>query len=252
MLKKDRPNGVIVYEGPSQLDGSPIVVIATGLKNASQNPKTGDMINTWIIRSDIHPQNAQREGADISICGNCIHRGKFNPVSGRVEDRTCYVPMQNIFSVFHAYKRGTYKHINLQTLSLFEERHIRIGSYGDPAAVPAYVWRMICKVAKNHTGYTHQWKTCDTEYKNFCMASVESEAEYALANKMGWRTFRVILDEDAPLMLREIHCMAQSHNVQCVKCNFCNGASKNRLNAVVLAHGKDGLVKQMKKKLAKV
>ena len=45
-------NGVVLYEGPSVLDGAPIAVIAT-LKSA--NVKTGDMIQTWIIRSDMHP-----------------------------------------------------------------------------------------------------------------------------------------------------------------------------------------------------
>lgn len=35
-----RPNGVILYEGPSKLDGQPIVVIAVGLKTKSSNTKT--------------------------------------------------------------------------------------------------------------------------------------------------------------------------------------------------------------------
>ena len=38
--------GFILYRGPSILDGTPIVVVAT-MKTA--NPKTGDMIQTFII-----------------------------------------------------------------------------------------------------------------------------------------------------------------------------------------------------------
>ena len=39
-------NGVILYEGPSMLDGAPIVVIATGIRTGSTNVKTGAMIQT--------------------------------------------------------------------------------------------------------------------------------------------------------------------------------------------------------------
>ena len=36
-----KPNGIILWEGPSLIDGAPIVVIATGIKRASRNAKTG-------------------------------------------------------------------------------------------------------------------------------------------------------------------------------------------------------------------
>ena len=50
------PNGRILYEGPSMLDGAPIVVIATGFAERSGNDKTGAMIQTWILRADIPPR----------------------------------------------------------------------------------------------------------------------------------------------------------------------------------------------------
>ena len=62
-----KPNGYILYEGPSGIDGAPIVVIATGFANSSANAKTGDMIQTWIIRSDIAPHHAVKSGDDASI-----------------------------------------------------------------------------------------------------------------------------------------------------------------------------------------
>ena len=46
---------------------------------------------------------------------------------------------------------------------------IRLGSYGDPAAVPIEIWDNLCSVAANYTGYTHQWATCDPNLKNYCM-----------------------------------------------------------------------------------
>ena len=46
---------MIIYEGPSLLDGQQIVVIATGIKSKSSNGKTGGMIQTWILLCDIDP-----------------------------------------------------------------------------------------------------------------------------------------------------------------------------------------------------
>jgi hypothetical protein len=67
-------NGVIIYEGPSVIDGAPIVAIATGFKSPSSNDKTGTMIQVWILRADIAPHEAQKTGADESICGDCPMR----------------------------------------------------------------------------------------------------------------------------------------------------------------------------------
>lgn len=72
---------VILYEGPSLLDGTPIVVIAT----EDSNPKTGNMLFTWILRQDRPPEVAAYDGSDDAICGDCRWRGT-SP-----EDRGCYV-----------------------------------------------------------------------------------------------------------------------------------------------------------------
>ena len=48
----NKPSGFIIYQGPSLLDGKPIVAIAT---TASRNVKTGSMVSIWIMRQDIDP-----------------------------------------------------------------------------------------------------------------------------------------------------------------------------------------------------
>ena len=48
----NKPSGFIIYQGPSLLDGKPIVAIAT---TASRNVKTGSMVSIWILRQDIDP-----------------------------------------------------------------------------------------------------------------------------------------------------------------------------------------------------
>ena len=64
-------NGFIIYDGPSVLDGQPIIAVAT-LKTS--NAKTGNMIQTWIMRRDIEPHLAIKSGDDSSVCGGCVQR----------------------------------------------------------------------------------------------------------------------------------------------------------------------------------
>ena len=66
---------MILYEGPSILDGKPIVVIMTGAKAPSHNAKTGAMAQTYILRQDIPPLEAVKSKEDVSICGDCPHKG---------------------------------------------------------------------------------------------------------------------------------------------------------------------------------
>src|SRR4051812_46786701 len=44
-----KPNGLILYRGPSLLDGKPIVVVAIGFARKSKNLKTGNMLGTYIL-----------------------------------------------------------------------------------------------------------------------------------------------------------------------------------------------------------
>ena len=98
------PNGVVVWEGISQLDRkTPVVLIAVGLESASDNTKTGGLIQTYIIRSDMHPFEAAKSRHDFGICGNCIHRYDENGV------RTCYVNLiHGPSAVYEQYKAGRY------------------------------------------------------------------------------------------------------------------------------------------------
>jgi len=61
IMANKKPSGFILYRGPSLLDGKPIVVVA--ITKESKNSKTGSMLQTYIIRSDMHPVAAVRKGA---------------------------------------------------------------------------------------------------------------------------------------------------------------------------------------------
>jgi hypothetical protein len=64
-----RLNTIKVWEGPSELDGAPIMLLLTGLAKSSKNAKTGDLLQTWILRSDVAPHVAVKTGQDSSVCG---------------------------------------------------------------------------------------------------------------------------------------------------------------------------------------
>jgi len=74
--------GLELWRGASRLDGAPIVAIATGLAAPSSNPKTGPMVQTWILRADVAPHEAQRDGRDASVCGDCPLRPLMARLAG--------------------------------------------------------------------------------------------------------------------------------------------------------------------------
>ena len=88
-------NTVCIYDGPSMIDGERIIVLVVGLDTPSINGKTGDMIQTFILRADVNPAVAANDGSgrDYSICGDCALRPvlvKIANLNG-AENIPCYV-----------------------------------------------------------------------------------------------------------------------------------------------------------------
>jgi len=225
-----KPNGYVIYQGPSIIDGSPIVVVAV---MKSRNEKTGNMVQTFIMRQDVHPGEALK-GADYSVCGDCKHRPS--------KDGTCYVEVgKSVSAVWKAYHRGSYPRIDPSELPL-AGRKIRLGTYGDPAAVPRAVWDDSVPNADGHTGYSHQWleSFMQSGMGRYVMASVDSVDELKAAQRMGYRTFRVRGAEEA-LDEAEIACPASDeagNKTQCERCKLCAGtASKSWKNIAIVVHG---------------
>jgi len=232
-----KPQGIVVYAGPSQIDGKQIVVIVTGWLKSS-NKKTGKMLQAWIFNRFENPCEAYKNGNDFSICGDCKHR-KWG---------TCYVNVYHApMNIHKAYYSGKYENLTLQNIHWFKGYNIRLGAYGDPAAVPFDTWKMILNITEKHTAYTHQWRKCDSKFKQICMASVDNEKEYKAAKKMGWRTFRV-RRVDEKLMKNEFICPASNengHKTSCNKCLCCAGKeSKIKKNPVIIAHGSCSKIKR--------
>lgn len=243
-------NGAIIYQGPSMLDGAPIVVIASGLSAKSKNGKTGDMVQTYILRSDIEPTTAIKTGADSSICGACPHRGTATGTA--TEGRTCYVNVgQGPLQIFRGFARGIYPTIDADKLAYVGAgRNVRLGTYGDPAAVPVHIWNTLVSKADGHTGYTHQWRNASA-LRALCMASADSETDAREAHAMGWRTFRVALPCDAPKIETEVSCPASieaGKKLSCAQCLACGGANGRKGSIVIQAHGGFAVMANIKKR----
>ena len=224
-----KTKGYILYEGASVLDGAPIVVIAT---LETSNVKTGNMIQTWILRADQSPIEASNSGDDVSVCGSCVHRHHLGGA--------CYVNIgQAPLSVYKAYKRGVYPIATMADLERIQGRSLRIGAYGDPAAVPFRIWDGLVRAVKpsTQTGYTHQiaHKNFDARILKYCMASADTVRQALKIHSMGARTFRVKTKE-ADFLPNEIECLSDSKGVQCIDCGLCDGAS-DKVNIAITVHG---------------
>ena len=223
--------GYIVYEGPSRIDGAPIVVIVTGLgpkSERSKNDKTGEMAQVWILRADVSPTDAINTGDDESICGDCPLRGLLEDGANRF--RACYVSVRNApLAVWNAYQAGSYEYLTDET---WLDQSTRLGAYGDPAAVPVPVLRDLVRRGTGHTGYTHQWRQRKFRFlRNLVMASADSLDDKREAQAAGWRTFRS-LEDGEEMDQTEIYCPSD-RGIQCADCGACDG-SREQENFVPL------------------
>ena len=233
-----KANTIKVYDGPSMLDGAPIIVLLTGLKTSSTNTKTGDMLQTWILPKDTPPNDAIKTGKDSSVCGQCPLRPLlWKAAEVKLSKKPCYVKVwQAPLSTWKANKDLPVTNM-VTARALIGGRILRRGSWGDPSAVPSHVWEALEDV--KGTGYTHQWE--DHDLSSHVMASVHSLEERAQALAKGYRTFRIIADV-SELTKGEILCPASKEagaRTQCAKCNLCNGSkgsTDNRKTIAIVAH----------------
>jgi hypothetical protein len=159
--------------------------------------------------------------------------------------------------VYKAFARGAYPDISHDPAAiraLGADRLVRLGTYGDPAAVPAAVWEWLVDSALDNTGYTHQMynpalaqnpaltQSQRSRIAALCMVSADTPDDVAKAKVDGFRYFRVRLEGEA-LGAREFVCPASEEagkRVQCADCMACNGTKENRPNQgspVIIAHG---------------
>jgi len=229
-----KPSGYIIYRGASLLDGKPIVVVA--ITKESKNSKTGNMVQTYIMADNgLSPVDSARLLEDVSVCGDCKHR--------RGNGGSCYVNLgQGARSVMDGVMRGIYPKDLGAAVRASQYRKVRLGTYGDPAAVPAYVWRFLLESASGHTGYTHQWASGKADHvKQWCMASADTIQEMKLAKADGWRTFRVRPADGKLEFGHELVCPASAEankRLTCATCMACSGGiDSKKASVTIVVHG---------------
>jgi len=241
LASRQTDGDAIFYRGPSLLTGDTILGIFTGLTVRSLNPKTGPVVQTWILRSDVAPMTAVRRNSDDAICGDCALRGDEG------HNRRCYVvPWLGPNNVYRVASAGGYPEVSWREIrTRLEGRSLRLGAYGDPAAIPFEVWQTLLSTSSGWVGYTHQWKRCDPRFRSIVMASVDSLAELEDAQAQGWRTFRVLDRGDILLARRECRCPASDeagHRTTCERCQLCRGTNRPARSIAIRAHGNNGVM----------
>lgn len=216
-------NGYVLHEDTLR------VIIATGFSTPSDNRKTGDMIQVWILCKAEDPVTAIRTGLDRLICGSCVHRG-----DGHGGSRSCYVNVgQAPLGIYRAWKAGKYP--TLQFMDIFAGRKVRFGAYGDPTWIPLPLALAIAGVSSGWTGYTHQWRKPSLQpWKTILMASVDSVAELVIARSLGWSTFRVGSEAQPSEQL----CASDRDGTPCAVCLLCAGARGGLESVHIPPHGK--------------
>jgi hypothetical protein len=219
-------SGAIVWSGRSRLDRkSPIVVLVTW---QTANTGTGPMVQSWILRSDVHPTEAIRHGYDSAVCPTSCG---LRPATARElgTSARCYAAHGRTAAALPAMFRSLprYPRITPRVAAMrLTGQRLRIGAYGDPAAVPVSVWSTLLTHTAGHTGYTHAPDRAPL-LKPIVMASCESEAEAERLQAQGWRTYRMrqvdAQGRPEPLLPGELKCPKTHEGGQRTACAWCLG-----------------------------
>ena len=125
----------------------------------------------------------------------------------------------------------------IEIVNLSDDKFVRFGTYGEPTLIDLGLVSKICDVAKNWTGYTHQWQR-KSEYSPYFMSSVHSTTGEVHAQTKGFRSFIVsnkTLDSKIAVV-----CPASKeagYISNCSKCGLCSGTSgKGKKSVQILTH----------------
>jgi len=241
--------GAVVWEGRSRLTGDPIVVLVTW---RSRNGGTGDMAQSWILRSDQHPIDAIRTGADTAVCPeSCTLRLRASRDAEGPQAR-CYAAggltvraLSGLYARLGDYPRMTPEQAGMRLAGA----RLRIGAYGDPAAVPVSVWVALTAHTAGHTGYTHAADRAPL-LRSLVMASADSAEQAARLQASGWRTYRVrhvgAGGEVERLLAGEVVCPKSAEGGEratCDRCLLCDGTGGRSQRSIAVVDHWSGAVR---------
>lgn len=224
----------IYWRGQSTIGEAPIrVLISKAASPSAANSKTGHMWQVYILPDNgLSATDSVASGADRAVCGNCPHR----KADGGAGDCYTYgMPIVAANGMIRVDDDGRSETITADMITA-SGLPVRLGAYGDPAAVPFDVMApLVIAADKRHTAYTHQWRTCDQRWREVAMASCDSIEDMHEANAMGWRTYTVV-PVGTGKIVGAVPC--PSPRVKCADCLKCGGTGTGRRgNVSIEAHG---------------
>lgn len=258
--------GYVVWRGNSPEDGAPLVCVATGFLRPSDNPKTGPMVQVYVIREDVNPAEAVKTGQSSSVCNSCPLQPALVKAAKEAAKRAgmpapelpvCYVTSHyGPRSVWEAWKAGSYPAVTVRQFKrLFRGRKVRLGSYGNFSNVALGIVRAIAKASAGWTLYEHNWRLERVQpMRALAMASVSTLAEKAEAKALGWRTFRVTRDAN-DVQADEVRCPASDEagkKTTCERCRLCCGTERQAKSVVIMDHGPTSDIVKQKRRDARV
>jgi len=226
-MKTTTATTYIIHQGTT--NGQRFFVAASGIITRTQNRKTGDMIQIWIMLEDVNPVAAVVSGLDAAtICTGC----PFASGNG------CYVNAgQAPLGIWQSFKRGLPTLTPKNYARIFGGRKVRFGAYGNPTLIPLAMVKAIAKVSAGWTGYFHNWREMTPAkrkaYNQFFMASTETESSLALAQALQMRVFHVSPVQPA----NTVECLADSRGLTCAQCQLCQGWAKPAKSVWINPHG---------------
>jgi hypothetical protein len=210
-----------------------VVLVLTNIRGGSRNAKTGDMIQSWVF--DRTKLTERVFGAKCEECPMVSQCYVMKGTQAHNSVRRATLKALGLLSGNTSYKVTTLESV----LPMLAGRPIRLGSYGDPSAIPLDDLRALVSASSGHTGYTHFWRTSDPDYSEFLMASVEDLASEMLAQSLGYRTYRVLRKQESQheVSERSILCLEKSAGLSCADCLVCSGNTKpNAKNIYIYEH----------------
>lgn len=207
-----------------------VVLVLTNIRGGSQNEKTGDMVQSWIF--DRAKLTAKVFGAKCDACPLVNDCYVTSNTRAHLSVRRATLKALGLLEGNTSYKVTTLEKV----LPMLSGRPLRLGSYGDPSAIPLDDMRALVEAADGHTGYTHFWRSSDPAYSQFLMASVEDLAGEMLAQSLGYRTYRVLRKHETEheVSERSILCLEKSAGLSCADCLVCSGTSKPKAKHIYI------------------
>jgi len=212
------PAGVILYDGPSMLDGAPVVVVLTSIRGTSANTKTSagagalPLAQTYVIPRAMLAGMAAGDkannsrawfanlaaGRDASACGACELRPSAVAAAraaGEQAPDPCYVrngpPDVAAAIVAGAYPTATLEEAAAYVRAMVKRGRIagvRGGSWGDPAAAPLAVHAALREALTDpDTGAPLRVRHPDGVERRAAWTCYTRTLEYAPDVAVGWR-----------------------------------------------------------------